>query len=310
MIKKLEMMNVDKGIIVYIDDNINDYRLTVSRLEKRQCSMIILIIAIAIGCVVVEKLWPATDLPKVRAWWPRVILVNAIQLGIVVLAGRSWEHWLSRASLFHLRYWTHDLAAGFIAYLISTFVYYWWHRFRHKSDFFWRVCHQLHHSPRRIELLTSFYKHPVEIFLNSLISSLIVYTLLGCSIQAAAYYTVLTALAEYFYHWNIRTPRWVGHIVQRPESHRVHHQYRHHTQNFADLPIWDWLFGTLHNPTHTPRRCGFDEWREDRFEDLLAFRDVHALNRNSDSRPLHFLPTCIGCRKRWACSAAEKEVLE
>jgi sterol desaturase/sphingolipid hydroxylase (fatty acid hydroxylase superfamily) len=269
---------------------------------------LILIFGIAIGCILAERLWPAMDLPRVHGWWGRIIFLNAIQLGMVVLAGRTWDVWLRHASLFHLSKSLNDFAAAGIAYLVSTFVYYWWHRFRHESHFFWRLCHQLHHSPRRIELLTSFYKHPVEILLNSLLSSAIVYPLLGCNIQAAASYTFLTAIAEFFYHWNMRTPRWVGHFVQRPESHRVHHQYRHHTQNFADLPLWDWLFGTLHNPQQSPRRCGFDDWREDRFDDLLAFRDVHAPHSASDLRPLRFLPTCLGCRKRWACAGAQRVV--
>lgn len=269
--------------------------------------MIILLLAIAAACVLVERLWPAMELPRVRAWWARVIFVNSIQLGMVVLAGQTWNRWMAHASLYHLSNHLNDFVAAAIAYVVSTFVYYWWHRFRHESPLFWRLCHQMHHSPRRIELLTSFYKHPVEILLNSILSSAIVYTLLGCNIHAAAYYTFLAAIAEYFYHWNVRTPRWLGHIIQRPESHRIHHQYRHHTQNFADLPIWDWLFGTLHNPRRIPRKCGFDDWREDRFEDLLAFRDVHALSDDSEAKPLHFLPTCIGCRKRWACAAARQE---
>lgn len=125
---------------------------------------------------------------------------------------------------------------------------------------------------------------------------------------AGAVYTFLTAVAEYFYHWNIRTPHWVGRLVQRPESHRVHHQYRHHTQNYADLPLWDALFGTYENPRHSPARCGYDDWREDRFDDMLAFRDVHAPGAETLS-PLHLLPSCIGCKKRWACAEA-RGVLE
>jgi sterol desaturase/sphingolipid hydroxylase (fatty acid hydroxylase superfamily) len=93
----------------------------------------------------------------------------------------------------------------------------------------------------------------------------------------------------------------VGYLVQRPESHRIHHRHRHHTQNFADLPVWDMLFGTFANAVTAPPRCGFDSWREDRFEDMLAFRNVNG--RTADAlAPLHFLPTCIGCSKRWACS--------
>ena len=140
----------------------------------------------------------------------------------------------------------------------------------------------------------------MEILLNSLISSALVYTLLGCSLTAAAIYTGLTAVAEYFYHWNVRTPRWLGYWIQRPESHRVHHKYRHHTQNYSDLPIWDRLFGTFHNPEKSPARCGFDPAREQRVVEMLAFRDVH---RKTPSPLLS--PTCIGCSKRWACAMSK-----
>lgn len=264
--------------------------------------MILLLAAIAAALFMVERLWPAHELPKVHNWWGRVIFVNVIQVGIVVLSGYTWDRWLQATALFHLRDHFGTVGQAFIAYFISTFVYYWWHRWRHESQWFWRLCHQLHHSPQRIELLTSFYKHPLEITLNSMISSGLVYLVLGCDVQAGALYTFLTAIAEYFYHLNLRTPRWVGYFIQRPESHRVHHQFRHHTQNFADLPLWDALFGTFKNPTVAPARCGYEEWREDRFEDILTFRDVHA--QKEEHAPLRFLPTCIGCSKRWACASA------
>jgi sterol desaturase/sphingolipid hydroxylase (fatty acid hydroxylase superfamily) len=264
--------------------------------------MMILLIAVAGGFYVVERIWPAGELPKVRGWWARVALVNLVQCGALLLAGQTWDRWLRRASLLHLSDWLGDMPAALLAYLFSTFVYYWWHRVRHESALFWRLCHQLHQSPRRIELVTSFYKHPVEILINSLLSSAIVYALLGCSLPAAARYTVLIAVAEYFYHWNIRTPRWLGWIIQRPESHRVHHQYQRHTMNYADLPVFDWLFGTMQNPNRRIHRCGFDPRREQRFVEMLALRDVHA------SQPVHGLaPTCLGCRKRWACQAARQD---
>ncbi len=267
--------------------------------------LLLLLVAIACGFFVVERLWPANALPKVRAWWPRVIFVNVIQVGIILIAGLTWDRWLQAWSIFSLSdVWPRAAwAQGAVAYFVSTFVYYWWHRWRHESELFWRLCHQLHHSPARIELVTSFYKHPVEITINSILSGGIVYVLLGCDVAAGAYYTAFTAVAEYFYHWNVRTPRWLGFVVQRPESHRVHHQYRHHTQNFADLPIWDMLFKSFQNPRQAPARCGYDEWREDRFDDMLAFRDLHAADAEKRD-PLHLLPTCIGCGKRWACAEA------
>jgi len=253
-----------------------------------------LIIGIALAMIVIERLWPGHKLPASQGWWLRVALVNAVQLGIVILAGVTWDRWMDGVSLVSLSPGLNDWAAGFIAYIVSTFVYYFWHRLRHESDFFWRLSHQLHHSPRRIELLASFYKHPVEIFLNALISSSLVYLLLGCSVQAAAIYTLFAAVAEYFYHWNVRTPRWVGWWIQRPEAHRLHHKFQHHSQNYADLPLWDWMFGTLNNPKKSPERCGFDAEREQRVVEMLAFRDVH---KTPQGLPIQ----CFGCRKRWAC---------
>lgn len=261
---------------------------------------LLLLAGIAALMVVIERCWPGQALPDSRGWWLRIALVNLVQLGIVIVAGMTLDRWFQNWSLFALRDTGSVWMEAGIAYVVSTFVYYWWHRLRHESDFFWRLCHQLHHSPRRIEVLASFYKHPVEISLNAVISSSLVYLLLGCSVEGAALYTGLTAVAEYFYHWNVRTPRWLGPWFQRPESHRVHHRYQHHTQNYADLPVWDILFGTYHNPEKSPKRCGFDPEKEQRFGEMLAFQDVH---QKTTDLPL----TCVGCRKRWACLKQRNE---
>lgn len=258
--------------------------------------IILLLIAVALIFIALERIWPATELPTVRGWWGRVALLNCAQAGIVVLAGVTWDKWFQRASIFHISERMNDINAALITYLVSCVIFYWWHRVRHESQLFWRLCHQMHHSPRRIELLTSFYKHPVEITINSALTSGIVFGLMGCSLRAAAIYTVIIAVAEYFYHWNIRTPHWLGWIIQRPESHRVHHQRDRHTMNYADLPFIDWIFGTLENPKKRVAKCGFDPRREARFEEMLAFRDVNK------SAPL---ATCIGCSKRWMCALAK-----
>jgi hypothetical protein len=42
---------------------------------------------------------------------------------------------------------------------------------------------------------------------------------------------------------------------------------------------------------------------------MLAFRDVHTAGIEQ-LEPLHFLPTCIGCSKRWACAAARTPTTE
>lgn len=256
----------------------------------------------------IEKLFPANQLPKVNKWWARVILVNLVQASIVLIASRTIDLWFETGATSPWALAKH-LSLGWqilIGYIVITFIYYWWHRIRHESTFFWKLCHQLHHSPRRMEVLMSFYKHPVEITINAVLSSTIVYLLLGCSTEAAVWITLATGIAELFYHWQIKTPHWLGIFFQRPESHRVHHKRNYHTNNYSDIPLWDMLFGTYENPHCDVSECGFEPDKEDRIDDIIAFRDVHSPEVEKLS-PLHLLPTCIGCSKRWACHASRTQ---
>ena len=84
----------------------------------------------------------------------------------------------------------------------------------------------------------------------------------------------MTALAEFFYHWNVKTPYWLGFIIQRPESHCIHHLRGHHHYNYADLPLWDYLFGTLYNPKENQFTCGFEIEQELRVKDMLLAKCV------------------------------------
>ncbi len=241
--------------------------------------MLIVILAVLAFCFLLERVRPGWRLPEVSTWPLRVVAINVVQLGVVLLAGISWEQWLSRRSLFSLSTHVPPVAGGFIAYFIATFVFYWWHRWRHESDFLWRVFHQIHHSPQRIEVITSFYKHPLEMIVNSILGSLIVYALLGLDLRAGAIYTAFTALGEFLYHTNVRTWRWIGLIFQRPEMHRIHHEYGRHRNNYGDFVWWDMLFGTYENPSEFTSSCGFDDAREQRLVPMLAFQDVHRARR-------------------------------
>ena len=236
--------------------------------------MLALLLGAFAFCFVLERVVPGWQLPKVRTWPVRVFVVNLVQLAIVLLAGVSLERWLHGRSLLHIG--GNDAAGAALAYFVATFVFYWWHRVRHTNDFLWRVFHQIHHSPQRIEVITSFYKHPVEMVVNSIIGSLLVYTILGLSPRAGAIYTLFTALGEFFYHTNVRTPRWIGYFFQRPEMHRIHHQYARHKNNYGDIPWWDMLFGTYENPPSFDDHCGFDPELEAQLIPMLRFSDVHA----------------------------------
>lgn len=235
--------------------------------------VIIVTLLAGLAMLVVERVSPARPWPAIRTWYARALAFNVVQGTVIYVSGLTWNHWFH--GLMHVETGSIALDAG-LTYFVITFVFYWWHRFRHESPYLWLWLHQLHHSPRRLELLTTFYKHPAEIVLDSLFSSAIAYGLMGVSPKAATLAFVMTGLAEMFYHWNISTPRWLGYLIQRPESHCVHHQTGVHRYNYSDLPIWDILFGTFRNPARFERDCGFNEEREERIGEMLTGRNVLA----------------------------------
>ncbi len=237
--------------------------------------MVLTVAAIGGGFMLLERIIPDQVLPKVSYWWTRVIFINLVQLGIVLLGGLVWDTWFQQVSVFSLGEAVPAFVEGVIGYVITTFIFYWWHRWRHDSDWLWLGLHQLHHSASRIETITSFFKHPLEILCNALITGVLAYTLLGLTLEGVMWLTFFTGVGEYIYHMNIRTPHWLGYFFQRPEMHRIHHRKDKHYNNFSDLPLWDMLFGTYENPKNANVPCGFTAEQEARFWDILKFRNVN-----------------------------------
>jgi sterol desaturase/sphingolipid hydroxylase (fatty acid hydroxylase superfamily) len=218
------------------------------------------LISFAAPMMAIERIYTREKWAPVRGWWSRVLLMNAFQLIIIWAAGFLWEGWMKQHSLFHFQgpwaNWieTHcgsyadlvnTMLGGLVGYLCSTYLYYWWHRARHDVKWLWQTVHQLHHSPSTINVETSFYKHPLEIALNGVIVSGLFYLLLGLNVRAATWGIIYSGLGEFFYHWNVPTPFWLGYIIQRPEAHCVHHQKNYHQMNYSDIPLWDMTAGLL-----------------------------------------------------------------
>ena len=244
----------------------------------------VLIVSVALLIMALERLRPGRPLPQPRGWYARAVLLNAAQFGIVMLGGATWSLWLQGPSLFRIDGALPAVAQGFVCWFVGTFVFYWWHRARHASDFLWRTLHQIHHSASRIETLTSFYKHPLEIACNSVLSSALIFGLLGASVEASAWYSVFAALGEFWYHMNVRTPRWTGAFLQRPEHHSIHHQADVHHFNYGDVTWWDRLFGTFKEAEGFASKCGYHGEREQRLGAMLVFQDVN-LSPPSSNHP-------------------------
>jgi sterol desaturase/sphingolipid hydroxylase (fatty acid hydroxylase superfamily) len=221
-----------------------------------------------------ERVFPGRQLPNSKGWYARSISINLIQLGITLVTGKLWLSVLSGGSIINLASIGSPILQGFIGWFIGTFVFYWWHRLRH-SNGFWITFHQIHHSASRIEMLTSFYKHPLEIFMNTFITSLILFPLLGCSLLGSIWYNLFAAIGEYLYHANVKTPKWLRYFVQTPELHSIHHELNVHKYNFSDIPIWDRIFGTYKDTTEFTEKCGFPNNNEQKIWKMLAFKDVY-----------------------------------
>jgi len=230
-------------------------------------------ILIAVVMFAIESKSVAQRWPKVAGWIPRALVLNALGFLSIFLFGEGLRDWLRAHRLFDGEQ-LGTVGGAVVGYGVMSFVNYWWHRARHRNDFLWRWLHQLHHSAQRIELLTTFYKHPVESLVDSLGALIVLYMVVGVSPAAASIALMLAGVLELFFHWNVKTPHWVGYIIQRPEAHLVHHEAGLHAYNYSDLAIWDILFGTFRNPREWNATCGLGKKNEQRLFEMLRGVDV------------------------------------
>lgn len=256
------------------------HRLTELTIES-STAFICLIIILGI-IMILERIFPDQKLKPVDGWWKWVIFINLFQLFAVILAIFTWEKWLQNTNYyksvtdFHLKDYLSPFWCGCVAYFVNQWLFYHWHKARHEVYLFWILFHQFHHSASRIETITSFYKHPLEIIVDSQIMAVLSYSVLGIDSQATVWLSVFSAIGEYLYHMNIYTPRIFGYIFQRAVAHRCHHRFmkRRDTPNFSDFPIFDILGGTFENPEYYDEPSGFSIDKEIRRFDMLLFKDV------------------------------------
>lgn len=234
----------------------------------------LLIGAASLGFLVLERVRPGRRLPESPGWHFRAAALNLCQLALTGLGGLTWNRHFRAYTLLDIGGWSNPVAEGACYWLLGSFVFYWWHRLRH-VDGFWQVLHQVHHSASRIEALTAFYKHPLEIAADSLLAAFLIFAVCGGSAEAAAWTSFFGVVGELFYHANIRTPHWVGWVLQRPEHHAIHHELGVHNHNFGDLTLWDRLFGTFKDADDFAPRCGFPGQAEQRLGAMLRFEDVY-----------------------------------
>lgn len=213
------------------------------------------------------------DFPAVGYWRVMGIVSFILYFAIATFAPFLWDEWLGARQIFDgrdLPFWA-QIVVGF---LVVEFAIYFWHRLMHSWDPLWRVTHQMHHAAERVDIWGAYYFHPVDMLGWALLSSLSLVWIVGLTPEATVIVAVLTTIPGMFQHLNVRTPHWLGYLVQRPESHLIHHQRGVHAYNYGDIPLPDMIFGTFRNPREWDGENGFHTGSTKQIGEMLIFRKI------------------------------------
>lgn len=231
------------------------------------------IIALYAVLMIWEFAAPAKQLPKIKGWIVRGLAAFITYFYVASYLPYLWDEYLIQFQLIDLSL-LGTIGGAIVGIFIYEFGLYIWHRSMHKSDFLWKVFHQMHHSAERHDTFGAYYFSIMDMigftFLGSLCFSLIA----GFDPSAVTITLLLTNFLSIFQHANIKTPVWLGYFIQRPESHSVHHANGIHKFNYSDLPIFDIIFGTFKNPEFHKNETGFYLGASKRIIDMLLFKDV------------------------------------
>ena len=226
-----------------------------------------------IVALALERIFPARALPKVKWWLPSCFALFLVAGALNTICPAIIASALQGHAPLHLG-WLGAIGGGIAGYLAGDFVSYLVHRLMHNVPWLWRWTHQMHHSAERVDVAGVAYFHPFDVTLQIFATTLAA-LLLGISTDAAVLAGYLSLVASVFEHMNVRTPRWLGWIIQRPEAHSIHHARGVHAYNYGTFMLWDIVLGTFRNPaTFTETPAGFWDGASRKVGPMLIGRDV------------------------------------
>jgi sterol desaturase/sphingolipid hydroxylase (fatty acid hydroxylase superfamily) len=227
-----------------------------------------------VALLLVERSFPARELPRVDGWTKKGILFFFVTGFFQIAAPALVALGISHGTPLHLA--TLGLAPCVALLLVSCEVLsYTVHRTLHVVPWLWRWTHQLHHSAERVDVAGALYFHPLDVVIQSAITALPA-ALLGVSPAAAAIAGYVFFFIAVFQHVNVRTPRWLGLIFLRPEQHALHHERGVHRHNYGNFAFMDLLLGTFENPKDFVAEAGFYDGASARLSEMLRGKDVSA----------------------------------
>jgi alkylglycerol monooxygenase len=134
----------------------------------------------------------------------------------------------------------------FALFLLTDFVWYWYHRLAHEINVFWAM-HIVHHQSDDFNYSASTRITVFQSMVRCLFWAIL--PLAGFPPTMIAAFLLVHGIYPFFTHTRtIGKLGWLEYIIVTPSHHRVHHSSNpaYLDKNFGDmLIIWDKIFGTF-----------------------------------------------------------------
>ena len=234
--------------------------------------VVVALLAIVVALLVIEHVRPVRNFERVPNWRLKCVAFLIVFGTISTVTPYAFAELIADVKLLP----GHELGVvGGVAVgiLVSELAMYWVHWADHKVSLLWRL-HQMHHSAERVDVWGAGLMHPLEVFIESVLGLVFFNVILGLAPEAAALSGLWQLFNAVFQHANIRTPTWLGYFIQRPEAHCIHHQRGVHDFNYANLSLWDIVFGTFRNPPAWSGEVGFYSGASRKTVPMLVGRDI------------------------------------
>lgn len=233
----------------------------------------LIILSIYAALMLWEAIFPGRKLPVVKYWRLKGLVAFGIFFFLSSYLPMFINPYLEPYRLLDLT-GLGTAWGALAAVLLYEFGVFAWHYLMHRSNFLWKTFHQMHHSAERLDTYGAFFFSPMDMIGWTVLGSICFSLIAGLTPQAITIMLLVTNFFSIFQHANIKTPQWLGYIIQRPESHTYHHARGIHEMNYSDLPLFDIIFGTFRNPKDFEHETGFYDGASDRMLEMLTARDI------------------------------------
>jgi sterol desaturase/sphingolipid hydroxylase (fatty acid hydroxylase superfamily) len=224
------------------------------------------LVILSVLFIPLERLLPLHREQRVlrRGWqgdvlyfWFNSFFATAGTIVVILLVG-SWMRAIVPGTVHHaIR--SQPLPVQFVeAFFLSEVAEYWAHRTMHTVPWLWKF-HAVHHGVDEMDWLASARLHPIDrAFTRS--SAFLPLFVFGFSTVTVGAFTAFAALQALAVHANVRIHfRPLSYVLATPHFHHWHHAAEVVDKNFAaQLPVVDWMFGSLYVPREWPEGYGLE----------------------------------------------------